>query len=98
MEEFTIKSLPNTFRIKKMNAIDILALRSQIDFDDFEKIRKVYGIMLENMEVKFDNSWLPVKEKDKEEYYPAGIESNVHAINELLNYFMTEFLRPVFTK
>lgn len=97
MTEFKIQQLDNTFRIKKMNAIDVLAFRTQIDFDDFSKAKHTYDIILENIEVKLNNDWLPVK-AGKDEYYPAGIEENIEAVAQLIRYFMDEFLKPVFTK
>ena len=97
---FNIKSLNNNFRVKKMNAIQLLALRSQIDFDNYKKIEKLYTLMLSNIEVEFDGQWLPVIEENKNgkiNYYPANIEENVQAIDELIQYFMKEVLMPVFT-
>ena len=50
------------FRIKKMNAVELLALRSQIDFEDYNSTKTLYNTLLENMEVKINEKWLPVKE------------------------------------
>lgn len=93
MEEIQIKE--NTFRIKPMNAIELLALRSQISFDDFEQATKLYSLLLEKLEVKLNDQWLPVKEKGKNIFYPNGLENNMDLVNKLLDYFL-EYLKSVF--
>ena len=101
MKEFTITGYPNMFRPKKMNAIELLALRSQIDFDSFEATQHLYELILNNIEVEFNGQWLPVREVNRNknvDYYPNGIDENVDAISELIKYFMKEVLTPVFTK
>lgn len=96
--EFTIESYENSFRIKKMNAIEVLALRSQIDFENFDKAFDAYVTILEKLEVKIADSWVPVKEKGREVYFPMGIENNLKAIQELLNYFTYKYFLPLFKK
>lgn len=96
--EFTIKSYENLFRIKKMNAIEVLALRSQIDFENFDKAFDAYMTILEKLEVKVADSWVPVKEKGKNIYFPMGIEDNLPAIEELLNTFTYKYYLPLFKK
>lgn len=96
--EFKIKSRNEVFRIKQMNAIETLALNTQISFQNIEKTTQLFNIVLERIEVKCGNDWLPVKEKGQDIFYPAGIENDVHAIDELITYFMNEYLKPIFTK
>ena len=96
--EFTIKGYENLFRIKKMNAIEVLALRSQIDFENFDKAFEAYMTILEKLEVKVADSWVPVKEKGKNVYFPMGIEDNLPAIEELLNYLTYKYYLPLFKK
>lgn len=93
MENFTIKD--NEYRIKKMNAIEMLALRSQIAFDNFEETNNFYNLLLEKIEVRCGKDWLQVK--DGENYYPAGIEDDIESIEELINKMM-DYLKMVFRK
>lgn len=94
--EFTIKSVPHTFRIKEMNAIELFALQTQLQFDSTEQSEAVFKTLLERIEVQCDKTWLPVKAKGQEVYYPAGIEYDIKAVKELIGYFMNEYLKPVF--
>ena len=101
VKEFTIQSLSNHFRVKKMNAIELLALRAQIDFDDYKKTEKLYELILNNIEVEFNGQWLPIREERQNgqaDYYPVGIEDDADAISELIQYFLKEVLMPVFMK
>lgn len=96
--EFKIPSLDNEFRIKTMNAIQALALRNCINVDDFTTTEATFNIILEHIEVKCGEQWLPVKEKDANVFYPAGVEDNVFAINELIDHFLTNYFKPLFRK
>lgn len=97
-KEFRIKSYDGEFRIKKMNAIELLGIRSQIDFDNLDSAIEFFKIALEHIEVKIGNDWVPVKMKNREVYLPDGLENDIMAVNELTNYFTKEFLMPVFLK
>lgn len=96
--EFKIKALDADFRVKKMNAIEALALKNVLDFDNYETTVKVFKIILEQLEIKVGDVWLAVKEKDREVYLPAGINENVFAVNELIDKFLTDYLKPLFRK
>lgn len=93
MDEFIIND--NTFRIKNMNAIELLALQTQYNFDDADSSSKLFNNMLERMEVKCNNSWLPVKEKGKDIYYPANVENDYKTIKQLIGKF-SSYLKSVF--
>ena len=93
MEEFKVKDF--TFRLKKMNAIDLLALRSQISFDSFENAQQLYNTILERVEVKVKDDWIQVKQGNN--YYPASIEEDVDAIETIISEVMT-YLKKVFQK
>lgn len=95
-KEFTVKKSDLVFRHKECSAIDILAFATVIDFNDIEQTKKIYSFALENTEVKIVDTWLPVKEKGRELYYPDTIKSNYKLLNELIKQFMNEVLRPVF--
>ena len=93
MENFVINE--HEYRIKKMNAIEMLALRSQIAFDNFEDTMNFYNLLLEKVEVKCGDKWLQVK--DGENYYHAGIEEDVDTVDELIGKAV-EYLKSVFRK
>ena len=96
--EFKIKSLENDFRIKKMNALEALALRNVIDFDNFETTLKMLNVVVEHVEVKCGDNWLPVKETGRDIFFPVGIEENVLALNEIVNVFLNDYFKPLFRK
>lgn len=98
MEQKTIDIGTNTFRVKKMNAIEALALRTASSIESPKEAIKFFNEILERMEVQVSDKWLPVKEKSVEAYYPAGIEDDLPTIQALVDFFMTEFLQPLFTK
>lgn len=98
-QEFKIKSKPEyLFRIKKMSPIKLLAFQSVINFDDMKKTEQMFSIILENIEVKIKDSWLPVKEQGRDVYYPIGIEENLNTLMELSTYFLNEVIKPLFQK
>ena len=96
--EFKIKSLDNDFRIMNMNAIEALALRSVLDFDNFDTTLNMLNIIIEHIEVRLEDKWLPVKEKGKDIFYPNEIENNVFALNELVDVFLNDYFKPLFRK
>ena len=85
------------YRIKKMNAIELLSMQSQISFKSAKQSQACYSQMLERIEVKCQENWLPVKEEGKEIYYPNGIEFDLESIQELISFFM-KWLKEVFQK
>ena len=87
----------NEFRIKTMNSLDLLAMQTQISFDSAKQSRACYAQILERLEVNCKDSWLPVKEEDKEVYFPAGLENDLTLVQELIGFFM-EWFRDVFQK
>lgn len=93
MKEFELKG--NVYRIKKMNAIELLALRSQISFDDLSSAQKFYEEILEDFEVQIKNNWIKVKQGNN--YYPDGIENDIEVISELITKMM-DYLKEVFLK
>lgn len=98
MNEFKIKSSDLDFRVKKMNAIEILAVRANIGNRTVEESMKSFKTILECIEVRCDNSWIPAKMQGREVYFPDGLENDVNIINELLGYFMGTYLKAVFQK
>ena len=95
MKNIIIKD--NEYRLKKMNAIELLALRSQIDFSNYDTVKNLYNIILEKLEVNANDKWLPVKQTGREIYFPNGIENDFEVINDLLNYAL-DYFKEVFIK
>lgn len=95
MKNIIIKD--NEYRLKKMNAIELLALRSQIDFSNYDTVKNLYNIILEKLEVNANDKWLPVKQTGREVYFPNGIENDFEVINDLLNYAL-DYFKEVFIK
>lgn len=98
MNEFKIDSSNLDFRIKKMNAIETLALKMTLDNSTMSNTIKSFKTILEYIEVKCDDSWLPAKMEGREVYFPTELENDIVAINELLEYFMGTYLKSVFQK
>ena len=94
--EFKIDGYDFVFRIARMNAIEVLALRTQLNFKSVETATKLFETYLEHIEVKLGDQWLKVK--DGNDYYPSGIEEDYDAIKKLVDYFSNNFLIPVFQK
>lgn len=94
-KEFQIEQY--TFRIRKLNAVEMLGLRTENEMMiDSDSSTKFYNKILSCFEVKAGESWLKVYSNGN--YYPAELEDNVELVMKLVDYFMTNFLRPAFTK
>ena len=93
MNEFEVNG--KTFRIKKMNAIEILALRQHVDFENFSGTMKLFNLALEHIEHKVKESWIQVKQGN--DYYPSGLEEDITLVNELISTFLN-WLKSVFPK
>lgn len=96
--EFRLKSRAEAFKFKKMSPVTLLSLQMQIDLNDMEKNEKTFSTILENTQVKIGGTWVPVKEKNMEVYYPVGIEDSMNALQEIIFKFFEEVLKPVFQK
>lgn len=96
--EFTIKSRVETFRVRQMSAVEFLSLRAIASSDSIESIQRFMMELLNCIEVKLGNTWLRVYDKNADCYYPADIGDDVVAIQDLIDYFTGEVMKPVFTK
>lgn len=96
MEEFKIKE--NTFRVKQMNAIEMLAVKTQFNVDSVDQAIKFITVILERLEVKVKDTWFPCKEKGKEIYYPVGLQDDSETLSELMTEFFRRVIKPVFPK
>ena len=97
---FTIKNRTDLkFRNKELSPLKVLALQTQIDFGNMEKVEGLFSFILENTEVSVNGyDWVPVKEKGREIYYPSGIEKNLNNLNEIVLTFLNEVIKPLFTE
>lgn len=97
-EEFTIEDYDYTFRVAKMNAIEILALEMQLNFKDINQSQVAIESVLERIEVKVGDKWVAVKMKDRQVYTPSEVEEDVKLIAKLMTKFTKEIMNPVFQK
>lgn len=96
---FKIEALPDyEFEFDYISPIDLLALTTQLNLEEFKPTKLTYTFALEHIKVKVGEAWLPVKVADREVYMPSGIETNLIAISQLCNYFLNEVLAKAFTK
>ena len=98
MEQKTLIYKDNTYRIRKMNAIEALALRSASDMKSVAGAKQFFTDVLERLEVQAGDKWLPVKQVDTNVYLPSGIEEDLAGVQALVEFFMKEFLTPFFEK
>lgn len=97
-EEFTLEGYKHVFRVAKINAIEALALQTQINFDNTDKAQNLFNTILEKIEVKCNDSWIPVKTKERQIYFPPEVETDGILVKSLIEYFMDNFLNPLFQK
>ena len=97
-QEFKIESRTEQFRVANISPIDMLAISTQIDFENFKMTKTLMQFCLENVEVKMAEKWLPVKTKDKEIYWPKDIVNDFIALNELFVWMMENVVTAVFQK
>ncbi len=97
-EEFTIENYNYQFRFAKMNAIEVLALETQMDFNSVAQSQATIEAILEKIEVKVIDTWTPVKMKDMNVYTPDEIETNVMLVMKLVTKFTKELRDTVFQK
>jgi len=99
--EKTFKSKIETnleFRIKKISPVKLLSVATQFGGKDMSSTEQIFTFALENTEVKVLDQWLPVKETNKEVYWPADIEDKIQVLQEVVTHFITDVLIMVFPK
>lgn len=97
-KEFKIKSREEQFRVGQISPVDLLAISTQIDFENFKMTKTLIQFCLENIEVKMGEKWIPVKTKDRELYYPKDIVNDFIAMNELFTWMMENVIAAVFQR
>ena len=97
-EEFQIESRKETFRVAKISPVDLLAISTQIDFENLKMTKSLIQFCLENLEVKMGETWMPVKSKDKEIYWPKDIVNDLISLQQLFMYMMENVIAKTFMK
>lgn len=90
------------YRFDKFPTAFIMAL-SEIERDsrtnfDAKALSKYYDDIFEKTKVYVSNSWFPLKEEEREVYYPQGIEEDLSSLFEIATTFMNEVVLPFFQK
>lgn len=97
-KEFKIESRKEDFRVGFISPVDLLAISTQIDFENFKMTRTLYKFCLENTEVKIGEKWVPVKSKDRDVYFPKDMAEDYVAMNEIFTWMMENVITVVFQK
>lgn len=97
-ENFKIEKMPDKeFRVGKISPVDLLAISTTIDFNNFKTQQVLVNFCLEHAEVKVGESWQPVKVKDKDVYQPMGIENDLPALTQVWQYMLENVIVKSFT-
>ena len=94
--ELEVKGTKYVFRFKQMSPAKMIALGYQMKLSDVERTETLSREVLENTEFKTETEWLPVKEKDKETYWPMSLEKDYLACKKIVDIFILDILLPVF--
>lgn len=95
--EFILDNFPEyKFRIKRLNAVEILALRTQFQLKNYEKSLSFFNLILSKIEVNAGDGWLTVY--DGNNFFPAEAETNFALVDGLTGYFLENVLTKVFRK
>ena len=92
--EFSVRGFE--FRVKKLNSIRILAIRSQADFSSVDKAEAFFSSLLECLEVRSNECWLEVKAKNNPHCIPVELETNPLLVKEVCEAFTEQYLYPLF--
>ena len=97
-KEFKVESSELTFRVGKISPIEILSLRSVLDFDDLKKTTNMFNFIIEHIEVNVAGTWCAVKEEGREIYTPIGIEEDLTVLSDISKWFIKEIVMKSFTQ
>lgn len=96
--EFKIDSLDFDFRVKRLNVIEVLAIRANLASDNIEETTRLFNSILERLEVRIEDKWIPVKLKNLDNLTPACLDADIRAVKELIDFFIKDYLKQVFMK
>ncbi len=99
---FKISGYDNNFRFKKIKPTRLLSLATLFsEQQDLATNEQIFDFALLHTEVDLVGQWKPVLTilpTSEEVYWPANLEDNITAINEIITEFIKEVLNKVFTK
>ena len=88
------------YRIKEISPIEILTIANDIESFASQRDSKFYKAFLQRAlelcEVEINGKWLPIKEENRETYWPASIKTDLKDMREIADTFFTEVIQPVF--
>lgn len=94
---FSIDDYSYDFRIKPMNAIDLLAIRTEnAMMKNAESAASFYATILSKIEVKCNDNWLSCYQDGV--FLPAELSENTDLVMSLIEFFMNSYLKPAFQK
>lgn len=104
MEQKTFTTTKNlTVRVKETPALEMMAICdaavSLFNTDgkfnltsssNIDALRAFYTVASEHIEVKVGDQWLPLKEKDRDVWWPAEIASDFKHLREIMMWFLSD--------
>ena len=98
-KEFEVSEYKNLkFRFTYMSPMDICVFASNFNLENYKTSRTMFDYAVEHTEVCINETWIKVKQPDKDVYMPAGMEENIAALLHIVDAFVEKFIMPVFTK
>lgn len=98
-KEFEVSEYKNLkFRFTYMSPMDICVFASNFNLENYKTSRTMFDYAVEHTEVCINETWIKVKQPDKDVYMPAGMEENISALLHIVDAFVEKFIMPVFTK
>lgn len=95
---FKLENRPEEFRVGYISPVEMMAISTQVDFENYSMTKTLMQFCIEHVEVKIGEKWLPVKMKDKEIYKPSDIVKDFVALNEIFVYMMENVIAATFPK
>lgn len=96
LEEFKVDGRELNLRIKHIPVTKLLSLQVMIDFKDLNKTEELMSFVFENIEVNLNGSWINLKEKGRDVYYPTDLKTDLKYLSNVFIKFLNEFLKPLF--
>lgn len=99
---FKIEGYQNDFKFKKIKPTKLLSLATLFnEVNTLSTNEEIFDFALLNTEVLLGNKWSPVLQVSltgETIYWPAKLEDDLMAINQIITEFIREVLNKVFTK
>jgi hypothetical protein len=98
---FKITGYDNSFKFKNIKPTKLLSLATLFSkSNDIATNEQIFDFALANTEVLLIDKWTPVitiLPNGEYVYWPANLEDNLIALNEIITTFVKEVLNKVFT-